>query len=328
LKNLFVVHTLLNIQNILLYSPLYHCRHITAPSLHDTIAEPVIINNIERVWSARVHKPHVPVKKQNKKDASSGDRDHILGWTPMGVRFRKGTKCNGVLICVDEDELARFDIREAGYTRKKIDISNIHPHIDSDVLVNESLSFWPTADHDAQREELALKNVKCCDCRLVFEKAAEMRRQQSNCSTSNDECSGFVVGDGDVAVWVYEQNENLPAQRSFPITQSYLDIIIRGCMSISLDFARRFLETTHGFWYDNDKSEEKDIKANGSGNSGDQISNINSHHTWVDDRSDPMYVRADREYSNENGEHIDKLLEEHHQYALKKRVVSNVSNSK
>ena len=79
------------------------------------------------------------------------------------------------------------------------------------------------------------------------------------------------------------------------------------------------------FWHDNDESVEKDIKANGSGNSGDQICNIDSHHTWVDDRSDPMYVRADSQYSNENGEHIDKLLEEHHQYALKKRVVSNAS---
>ena len=232
----------------------------------------------------------------------------------MGVRFRNGTKCNGVLICVDEDELARFDIREAGYTRKKIDVSNIHPHIDSDILVNESLSLWPTAEHNTKREELALKNIKCSDCRIVFEKAAEMRRQKSNSSTSNDECSDFMVGDEDVAVWVYEQNENLPAQRSFPITQSYLDIIIRGCMSISLDFARRFLETTHGFWHD--KSEEKDT------NNEDQSNNINSHHTWVNDRNAPMYVRADSQYSNENGEHIDKLLEEHHQYALKKRVVS------
>ena len=240
----------------------------------------------------------------------------------MGVRFRKGAKCNGVLICVDDDELARFDIREAGYTRKKIDISNIHPHIDSDILVNESLSLWPTADHNAQREELALKNVKCSDCRLVFEKAAEMRRQQSNSSTSNNEC---CLGDEEVAVWVYEQQENLPAKRSFPITQSYLDIIIRGCMSISLDFARRFLETTHGFWHDNEKSVEKDIKANGSSNNQDQGNNIHRHHTWVDDRSDPMYVRADSQYSNENGEHIDKLLEEHHQFALKKRVVSNAS---
>ena len=275
------------------------------------------------MWSARVHKPYVPAnsKKQSNKKDSSGDRDHILGWTPMGVRFRKGTKCNGVLICVDEDELTRFDIREAGYTRKKIDISNIHPHIDSDVLVNESLSLWPTAEHSKKREELALKNIKCSDCRIVFEKAAEMRRQQSISSASN-ECSGFMVGDEEVAVWVYEQQESLPAQRSFPITQSYLDIIIRGCMSISLDFARRFLETTHGFWHDNDESVEKGIKVKDASNVEDQSNTIHSHHTWVDDRRNPMYVRADSQYSNENGEHIDKLLEEHHQYALKKRVVS------
>ena len=77
-------------------------RAVTAPTL-TSVAEPVVIHGIERTWSARVTKD---------PSNSNGSRDHIEGWTPMGVRVKRGTKCNGVLICVDEEELERFDIRE------------------------------------------------------------------------------------------------------------------------------------------------------------------------------------------------------------------------
>ena len=109
----------------------------------------------------------------------------------MGVRFRKGAKCNGVLICVDEEELMRFDVREAGYVRKRIDLADIHPHVDSDVLINST----------EDTKELTLKGVKCDDCRLVFEKASEMRRQSSRSEEPHSlQCE-------DVAVWVYVQSE-------------------------------------------------------------------------------------------------------------------------
>ena len=47
---------------------------------------------------------------------------------------------------------------------------------------------------------------------------------------------------------------------------------------------------------------------------------VENHHTWVNDRHDPMYVRADSEYSLENGDAIDELIKEHHPHALKRRV--------
>lgn len=120
-----------------------------------------------------------------------------------------------------------------------------------------------------------------------------------------------------------------PADRSFPITQSYLDIIIRGCLSVSHDFARRFLQTTHGWWHDGDRADENNKRVD---DETDQDAaeytikaskgSIDDHHTWVNDRLDPMYVRADSEYSSQNAEQIDQLLEEHHPYALNRRVVS------
>lgn len=50
--------------------------------------------------------------------------------------------------------------------------------------------------------------------------------------------------------------------------------------------------------------------------------NIDEHHTWVDDRHAPMYVRADSEYSIEHGAKIDELIGEHHPHALERRVTS------
>ena len=113
---------------------------------------------------------------------------------------------------------------------------------------------------------------------------------------------------------------------------------MRGCLSISHDFARRFLETTHGWWHDGSKEhkdesisseptsmqtkERKDAKSKEIVSEKDRQSSIDSHHTWVNDRHDPMYVRADSEYSLKKGDEIDKLIGEHHKDALKRRVMS------
>ena len=86
----------------------------------------------------------------------------------------------------------------------------------------------------------------------------------------------------------------MEADPSHPIPQSYVDIIIRGCLTISEDFARSFIETTHGWKDDEDH--------------------------WVDDREVPIYQRADTDYSDAHGETIDKLLEEHVEDELQERV--------
>jgi Gamma-glutamyl cyclotransferase, AIG2-like len=87
-------------------------------------------------------------------------------------------------------------------------------------------------------------------------------------------------------IWIYVQKEPCPPDVSHPIPQSYVDIIMRGCLSISPDFARSFIDTTNG-WHAGPKEAR-----------------------WFDDRSDPIYVRADPEYSSKEGGLIDELLEE------------------
>jgi hypothetical protein len=98
--------------------------------------------------------------------------------------------------------------------------------------------------------------------------------------------------DADVNVWIYMQKDPIAADASHPIPQSYVDIIIRGCLTISEEFAKTFVETTAGW---NDESAEEH---------------------FVDDRDVPLYKRADTDYSNANAHKIDRLLHMHSSSSL------------
>lgn len=115
-------------------------------------------------------------------------------------------------------------------------------------------------------------------------------------------------------VWVYVQKDAIPADPSHPIPQSYVDIIIRGCLTISKDFARSFIETTEG-WNSNSCDE-----ASGAGDAANVDNNSNDSQHWVDDRDFPIYKRADSEYSKKNADMIDQLLEEKAPQAYEERV--------
>lgn len=88
---------------------------------------------------------------------------------------------------------------------------------------------------------------------------------------------------------------------------------MRGCLSVSKEFARNFLQSTHGWWHDGE--------LDGTSNTNNEES-VSQHHRWVNDRQGPMKVRADSAFSLEQGDTIDRLIEEHHPHALKKRVIS------
>ena len=208
-------------------------RSITNPNLMNKDPLPVVIQDVERVWSART----------------------TSGYTAMGVRFRHGAECTGVLLEVSSEELADLDKREANYNRLPIQLDNIEqvPFLEEEEFYEDSHPVFEAQDDS--NKELDDKNVK---------------------------------------VWIYMQRDPIHADPSHPIPQSYVDIIIRGCLTISEDFARSFIETTHGWNHDEDH--------------------------WVDDRELPIYKRADPEFSSEHGEAIDKLLEEHIEEEMEERV--------
>ncbi len=83
------------------------------------------------------------------------------------------------------------------------------------------------------------------------------------------------------AFWVYRKKINISSavMTQYPIFQSYVDVILSGCLDVGLDFAREFILTTTGW-----------------------------ETVWVNDRSSPRYPRAMKIVSRQN--EIDTLLME------------------
>mmetsp|Transcript_8236 Transcript_8236/g.17817 ORF Transcript_8236/g.17817 Transcript_8236/m.17817 type:complete len:341 (+) Transcript_8236:193-1215(+) len=292
-------------------------RSITAPTLAGVPATPALIYHMERTWSARI----------------DGPKHHLEGFTAMGVRLRRGKKCSGVLIEVDEEELHQFDVRETGYDRKLIDLEHIHriPNLGDDLDDEDHIVF--------HRSELARRRSSIngsSGAGSVDGEAEEDEKEESNTydvdeGIAESEPEAFldttldVAENEDVRVWVYLQREHRAADKNYPIHQSYVDIILRGCLSISEGFARSFLDTTNGWYhdgdggdicYDTDSGEEGTVCPNGSEQGKDYDAD---HHTWVEDRHLPLYIRADPKYSNSFGDKIDALVRDHHPEALDKR---------
>jgi len=112
-----------------------------------------------------------------------------------------------------------------------------------------------------------------------------------------------------IHVWVYRDQASCPVQREAPIAQSYLDVILRGCCTISDDFARAFLTTTRG-WHARDLDKDED---------DDTIVADETITFWVNDRHQPIYTRADAEYSKQFGDKLDQLLQLHRPLELAHR---------
>ena len=213
-------------------------RAVTAPSLKDAIAEPTVISHIERTWSARVSKCQVQQQarqQQRRQHHHSNDDDDdddsvrdnnndnggdvcddddddtmmiIRGWTPMGVRFRRGAECNGVLIRVDDAELSRFDAREVGYLRRRIDLADVHPHVDDDDDDDYAMEEGEGEEDRRRRASPPpppLADAGCAECRRVFEMARAKRRRRAGAAKT--ETSSPPREWNDVAVWVYVQRE-------------------------------------------------------------------------------------------------------------------------
>ena len=81
-----------------------HSRAVTASSdAAQPAAIPVKVSGLERVWSKRSAK---------------------LGMTAVGIRFAQDASTVGVLVPVTEADLARFDVREQGYSRVALSLDD------------------------------------------------------------------------------------------------------------------------------------------------------------------------------------------------------------
>lgn len=226
-------------------------RAITAPTVADRTILPVSIKGVERTWA-----------KQSQTSKA----------TSMGVQFRDGAECVGVLVPVNDSELAAFDKREVGYDRYEIPLEDIEPVVhllgDDDHTVYDNTFLADNFDLE---------------------------------SSSQDDLP---------QVWIYVQQNPIPASPQYPIAQSYVDIMLRGCLTISEEFAHEFIETTKG-WHPAELSDDDDSSIDDSmSTDGSTSSELEEGGWWVDDRNDPLYVRADSDYSLRHGPKLDKLLKE------------------
>lgn len=117
-------------------------------------------------------------------------------------------------------------------------------------------------------------------------------------------------------VWVYVPNNPTFANEEYPIFQTYVDVILQGCDELHKDFGRLFVKYTHGWWHDDDASS---VLTNGMTKVNQQI--------WINDRSHPLYIRADIDVSDAVGWKFDEMLEELVGEAFAKRGVVMLSES-
>ncbi len=110
-----------------------------------------------------------------------------IGLTALGATLDDDSKCNGVLVHVEEAELPKFDERETpyGYSRIQLQRSFLAPFLQGDLL--------PAG---------------------IF--------------------------------WTYVTENPGQASTANPIIESYLGVILTGCWDFGPEFARQFIQTTHG----------------------------------------------------------------------------------
>uniref|UniRef100_A0A7S3DSQ5 Gamma-glutamylcyclotransferase AIG2-like domain-containing protein n=1 Tax=Entomoneis paludosa TaxID=265537 RepID=A0A7S3DSQ5_9STRA len=227
-------------------------RGITCPELSDRAAIPVMVNGLERTWSKRSAK---------------------LGMTAMGIRFREGSRCAGVLVpLASSKELELFDHREQGYQRHRLDLESI-----------EKIDFLPEEKYEEHDEFIQV--------------LAQTQEDNSSLEGSSDEDSVSSLNELDI--WVYVPEKTMAPAKDFPIAQSYVDTILRGCMDVGGEpLVEEFLTTTTG-WHPEDWEDPHYAKS-------DRIASV-----WINDRSDPVYTRGDPNHFRKHGRTFDKFLTEY-----------------
>ena len=257
-----------------------YSRSLTAPEQASQVATPVVVQGVQRMWSKRTNRgmtamgirlvpPPRPSENNDDDESSSSTTTTTATTARLGSAASSSTtaQCVGVLLPVQERDLAAFDEREMGYTRKELDLDAVHV-----VPFLEQEDFYER--HEAHEIFLRIKDEKQ--------------------DTDN------------VKLWIYEQQQPRPPTPQHPIVQSYLDVILRGCLTISEEFAAEFLETTIGWHPDDliDYVQDDEYYAGHATTGPDESTSI-----WLDDRHAPIYPRGDPLYSRRQAQDLDRLLQ-------------------
>lgn len=110
-----------------------------------------------------------------------------------------------------------------------------------------------------------------------------------------------------IRIWVYVPQRPMAPTPEYPIVQSYVDTILRGCLSISEQFAHDFISTTKG-WH---PSELEEVGIQNSHTHYGEEDNSEPEVQWVNDRESPIYIRGDTAHSLRKADKFDRLLKTH-----------------
>jgi hypothetical protein len=266
-------------------------RAISAPTLAHRRAIPVRVQRLVRTWNCRCETPRATFLGVQQVLASEEGRQEEKKQEKQesGAGFRDSNKsCVGVLIQVLANEMSALDERESNYDRHLVGLDRIE-RVD-ELLVPSNENHY----------------------RNTFLDGASV----SGVATTATVVNSNATSNSPVCVWVYIPQQSNPATVHYPIVQSYVDICMRGCLSISSMFLQEFLSSTYGWHYDNllgmgertppakaaSLSHSRDVTAV---TSSDEVA---AGRAWSNDRHDPIYKRADQMYSLENANHLDTCL--------------------
>mmetsp|Transcript_13705 Transcript_13705/g.34465 ORF Transcript_13705/g.34465 Transcript_13705/m.34465 type:complete len:269 (-) Transcript_13705:43-849(-) len=182
--------------------------------------------------------------------------------TYLGVQPCKGKSCVGVLFAIPSTE-------------------------DND----EVLEALDKRERGYTREEIDLELIQRVD---------DLLDEESSSSYYNNTFLDSTCAEK-VCLWIYNPIPKYTsmATAEVPILQSYVDICMKGCLSISNKFAEEFVTGTYG-WYPGDVRRLKpDIETQDDPNSS----------CWIDDRRHPVYIRADKEYALQHANALDAAFD-------------------
>lgn len=261
---------------------------------------PVVVQGLARVWSKRS-----TVKKI----------------TCMGVQFCPGESCVGVMVPVSLQMLDKLDLREKGYDRVLLKAQDIGP---VEYLMAPGTSMPPDDEESTAKDPSPS---------LEADKNGDDDDDDDDYYHQNNQTEFFHrKDDPSIKYWVYVPQNPLPPNPDYPIAQSYVDTILRGCLTISDDFAKDFIETTKGWNPEEIKelglADEEDgedgISTDGNETSFDEQDEDNDDDdddgtVWINDRHRPLYGKGDQSFSLRKAKEFDKLLKTHRPRSFKER---------
>jgi hypothetical protein len=276
-------------------------------------AIPIRLLNWVRLWNVRG--PNTYLGVQQCVDANANvdfDIEPTSGTTADATTTsrsissssrRPPISCVGVLFPLpsskeSENALEALDRREFAYTRQKVDLGSIE-RVD-DLLIEEESSNANiiTSTSDIRGIDKQKKLMEAIQNK--YYKDTFLGKWPPSVDDANDH-------ENEVCVWCYVPQKEFMgiARAENPILQSYVDVCVKGCLSISKSFAKEFTEGTYG-WYPGHSPPRWESNAE---NDEEARAVDFSFSCWIDDRNNPKYVRADKEYSLENCKALDAVFD-------------------